>query len=299
MRYTDLEIDLLRAFVAVAETGSFTSAAQIVGRSQSAVSQKITRLEEVLEQRVFDRTSRSLKLTSGGEALFVTARKMIEFNDSAMKQIRQPMKAIKLRLGISEDFVPHQLPELLAKFNHLYPLVDLDLTTGLSCNLIDAYDAGELDTIIAKKYGTAERGRVIWRDQLVWAAATNYEPPQDRPMRLVMLKPPCTYRELMIKTLDGVRREWIASCTASSLMGVQAAVAGGLGISILGKSFVRDDMRIIQMPSGWPPLPMIEITVIGEKAEHADLVQALTAFLGESLASVDALNSSKADLTLT
>jgi DNA-binding transcriptional LysR family regulator len=299
MRYTDLEIDLLRAFVAVAETGSFTSAAQIVGRSQSAVSQKITRLEDLLEQRVFDRTSRSLQLTRCGEDLFVAARKMIEFNDSVMKQIRQPMKAVKLRLGISEDFVPHQLPELLAKFNRLYPLVDLDLTTGLSCNLIDAYDAGELDTIIAKKPGTAERGRVIWRDQLVWAAAKHYEPPESGPMRLVMLKPPCTYRELMIKTLDALRREWVVSCTASSLMGVQAAVAGGLGISILGKSFIRDDMRAAKMPAGWPPLPMIEITVIGERPEQADLVQALTSFLGESLATDDALRVKILDLSMT
>jgi len=297
MRYTDLEIDLLRAFVAVAETGSFTSAALIVGRSQSAVSQKITRLEELLEQRVFDRTSRSLQLTASGEALFVAARKMIEFNDDVMKQIRQPTKAIKLRLGISEDFVPHQLPELLAKFNRLYPLVDLDLTTGLSCDLIDAYDAGKLDTIIAKKYGTAERGRVIWRDQLIWVAAAHYELPEQGPMRLVMLKPPCTYRELMIKTLDALRKDWIASCTASSLMGVQAAVAGGLGISILGKSFVRDDMRAIQMPAGWPPLPMIEITVIGEKPEHADPVHALTAFLAESLASVDASRNEQASVS--
>ena len=295
MRYTDLEIDLLRAFVAVAETGSFTSAAQIVGRSQSAVSQKITRLEDLLEQRVFDRTSRSLKLTDSGEALFVAARKMIEFNDSVMLQIRQPARAIKLRLGISEDFVPHQLPELLANFNRQYPLVDLDLTTGLSCNLINAYDSGELDTIIAKKYGTAERGRVIWRDQLVWASAANYMPPEGAPMRLVMLKPPCTYRELMIKSLDAVRKDWVASCTASSLMGVQAAVAGGLGISILGKSFVRSDMRILPVPAGWSPLPMIEITVIGEKPEHAELIQALTVFLTERLAFLDASDGLKAD----
>jgi DNA-binding transcriptional LysR family regulator len=203
-----------------------------------------------------------------------------------------------LRLGISEDFIPHQLPELLAKFNRFYPFVDLDLTTGLSCDLINAYDAGKLDTIIAKKTGTAERGRVIRRDQLVWAAAANYKSDEHAPMRLIMLKPPCTYRELMIKTLDGVRREWVTSCTASSLMGVQAAVAGGLGISILGKSFVRGDMRMMQMPHGWPPLPKIEITVIGEKPEHADPVQALTAFLAESLASVDASHEEKVDAAL-
>jgi DNA-binding transcriptional LysR family regulator len=284
MRYSDLEIDLLRAFVAVAETGSFTNAAQIVGRSQSAVSQKIGRLEDLLEQRIFDRTSRSLSLTRSGEHLFVAARKMIEFNDSVMKQIREPLKVVKLRLGISEDFIPGQLPALLARFNRLYPMVDLDLMTGLSCDLRAAYDAGRLDTVIAKKGGGPQRGRVIWRDQLVWLAGSRYELDATRPINLVMLRPPCAYRELMISCLDSVRREWVASCTASSLMGVQAAVAGGLGISILGKSFVRNDMQVVQMPADWPPLPMTEVVIIGEKPEFAELVQALIAFLTESVA---------------
>jgi len=282
MRCSDLEIDLLRAFVAVAETGSFTSAAQIVGRSQSAVSQKINRLEELVETRVFDRNSRSLRLTQSGEALFAAARKMIEFNDSVMKQIRSPMEGLKLRLGISEDFIPGQLPALLARFNRLYPMVDLDLMTGLSCDILAAYDAGRLDTVIAKKSGAAPRGRVIWRDQLVWLADSTYEVDLTRPINLVMLRPPCTYRELMISTLDSVRREWVASCTTSSLMGVQAAVAGGLGVSVLGKSFVKSDMRVLDMPGDWPALPSTEVVIIGEKPEFADLVQALVAFLTEN-----------------
>ena len=103
MRYLTSRSICFGAFVAVAETGSFTSAAQIVGRSQSAVSQ-ISRLEDLLEQRVFDRTSRSLSLTKSGEHLFAAARKMIEFNDAVMKQIREPLKVMKLRLGISEDY---------------------------------------------------------------------------------------------------------------------------------------------------------------------------------------------------
>ncbi|MES2255404.1 MAG: LysR substrate-binding domain-containing protein [Pseudomonadota bacterium] len=282
MRYSDLEIDLLRAFVAVAETGSFTGAAQIVGRSQSAVSQKIGRLEELVEARVFDRTSRSLSLTQHGEHLFAAARKMIEFNDSVMKQIRAPMGVLKLRLGISEDFIPGQLPALLARFNRLYPMVDLDLMTGLSCDILAAYDSGRLDTVIAKKSGSAPRGRVIWRDQLVWLASADYEVDMGRPINLVMLRPPCTYRELMISTLDAVRQEWVAACTASSLMGVQAAVGGGLGISILGRSFVKNDMRVLDMPEDWPDLPSTEVVIIGEKPEFADLVQALVMFLTEN-----------------
>jgi DNA-binding transcriptional LysR family regulator len=283
MRYPDLELDLLRAFVAVAESGSFTAAAEVVGRSQSAVSQKVLRLEEILQRRVFERTSRSLSLTHEGEQLLVAARRMLEFNDGIMRQMREPLRAGRLRLGVSEDFIPSELPKLLARFSRLHPGVRIDLMTGLSCDLLAAHDAGELDAVIAKKDGAAQRGRVVWREPLVWMAAADYQVDSSRPARLVMLRPPCTYRDIMITALDTVRREWVATCTASSLQGVQAAVAGGLGVTVLGRSFVREGMQVLQAPQHWPDLPMTEITVIGEEGEAADLVRPLVGFLVESL----------------
>ena len=291
MRYPALEIDLLRAFVAVAESGGFTAAAEVVGRSQSAVSQKVLRLEEIVQRRVFDRTSRSLSLTRDGEQMLVVARRMLELNDTVMHGLLQPPAVGSLRLGISEDFVPSQLPKLLTRFSRLYPGVHLDLMTGLSCDLLAAYDSERLDAVIAKKDGTAQRGRVIWREPLVWMAAADYQLDVARPARLVMLRPPCTYRELMIAALDSVRREWTAVCTASSLMGIQAAVAGGLGVTVLGRSFVQEGMRILTAPEQWPILPMTEITVIGEETAEASLVQPLVTFLTESLAGAGALTA--------
>lgn len=284
MRLPDLEIDLLRAFVAVAETGSFTAAADVVGRSQSAISQKVSRLEEITERRVFDRTSRSLSLTQDGEHLLVVARRMLELNDEAMRDFRLPVTSGNLRLGISEDFIPSELPKLLSRFSKNYPSLHIDLMTGLSCDLFAAYDEGRLDAVIAKKEKNVQRGRVIWREPLVWMASKDYQLDFSRPARLVMLVAPCTYREIMIEALDGVRREWHAVCTASSLMGVQAAVAGGLGVTVLGRSFVQDDMQILRAPEHWPALPMTEIIVIGEEDKSADLVRPFVSFLTESLA---------------
>ncbi len=289
MRYPDLEIDLLRAFVAVVETGSFTAAAEVVGRSQSAISQKVLRLEEILERRVFNRTSRSLSLTLDGERLLAAARRLLEFNDSLLRELREPAATGTLRLGISEDFIPSQLPKLLARFGRIYPNVHLELMTGLSCQLLAAYDDGRLDAVIAKKDGSAQRGRVIWREPLVWMAAAEYEFDPAQPVRLVLLPPPCTYRELMISTLDGMRRDWVAACTASSLMGIQAAVAGGLGVTVLGRSFVQPHMQVLRAPEHWPVLPMTEIVVLGEDSEAAPLVRPLVNFLTESLAGSDAL----------
>ncbi len=283
MRYPDLEIDLLRTFVAVAETGGFTAAAQVVGRSQSAVSQKVLRLEDLIGRRLFDRTSRSLNLTRDGEQLLVAARRMLELNDIAVRTMLEPPTAGSLRLGVSEDFVPRQLPGMLARFRRLYPGVHLELMTGLSCDLLAAYDAGSLDAVIAKKDGAAQRGRVIWREPLVWIAAAEYEPDFSAPAPLVLLQPPCTYRDVMLRALDAVRRDWFAVCTASSLMGIQAAVAGGLGVTVLGRSFARDGLQILHAPEHWPALPMTEIVIIGEDSASADLVRPLVSFLTESL----------------
>lgn len=283
MQFPDLEVDLLRAFVAVAETGSFTAAAEVVGRSQSAVSQKILRLEELVDRRVFNRTSRSLRLTREGERLLVSARRLLELNDAIVRELREPQAKGTLRLGISEDFIPAQLPGLLARFSRAYPGVHVDVTTGLSCDLLHAYDNGSIDAVIAKKDGTARRGRVIWREPLVWIAAADYQLDFSRPARLVMLRSPCTYRELMISSLDAVRREWGAACTASSLMGVQAAVAGGLGVTVLGRSFVQEGMQILTAPEHWPSLPMTEVVILGEDSNAAELVRPLLTFLTESL----------------
>jgi DNA-binding transcriptional LysR family regulator len=289
MRYPDLEIELLRAFVAVAESGGFTAASGVVGRSQSAVSQKVSRLEELVGCKLFERTSRSLRLTRDGERLLVTARQMLELNDLTVRTMREPATVGTLRLGISEDFIPRQLAALLARFRRLYPEVQLELMTGLSCDLLDVYDASGLDVVIAKKDGAAQRGRVIWREPLVWLAAADYQPDFSKPTELVLLKPPCTYRELMARTLDSVRQPWIASCTARSLMGVQAAAAGGLGMTILGRSFVRDGLQVVPTPESWPALPMTEIVLLGEETAEADLVRPLVSFLTETLAGTGAL----------
>ena len=283
MRAPDLEIDLLRAFVAVSEAGSFTTAAEVVGRSQSAVSQKIIRLEEALGRRLFNRTSRSLTLTRDGERLLVAARRMLEINDVSVREIMGPPAIGRLRLGIAEDFVPHQLPAMLARFRRLYPDLQLELSTGLSPDLFQCFDAGQVDIVIATKEEAAPRGRVIWREPLIWMAAASYEPDLTQPVQLVLLPPPCIFRELMLRTLDGVRHPWVAACTASSLMGVQAAVAGGLGMTVLGRSFLQDGMQILPMPDSWPPLPMREIVVVGEETADAPLVHPLLAFLTDSL----------------
>ncbi|MCD9105021.1 LysR substrate-binding domain-containing protein [Bradyrhizobium japonicum] len=282
MHMRDLELDLLRAFVAVADAGSFTAAADTVGRSQSAVSQKIRRLEDLIGHPIFDRNSRSLALTGAGGQLLIGARRLLDLNDDVIRSLHVPETTGRLRVGICEDFVPLQLSRLLARFLRLHPGVQLDVNTSLTHSLLREFEAGNLDLVIATRE-LKERGRVIWREPMVWFAASDFRLDPEQPVPLVLLQPPCSYRELMFTTLDAARQAWVTACTVSSLTGVQAAVAGGLGITLLGRSFIQDGMQIIDAPKHWPPLPMTEIIVLGEDTAEKSLARPLLEFLVEGM----------------
>lgn len=280
----DLDPDLLRAFLAVAETGGFTAAAEIVGRTQSAVSQKILRLEDVLGTRVFERSSRSLALTADGERLLAPARRLIALNDETLRQFRAPRAIGRIRLGVADDFIPHQLPGLLARFGRHYPGIHVELRTGMSCDLSDAMARGEMDLAIVQRGKSGDRGRILWREPLAWIGPAGFDRDTVDPLPLVALPAPCAYRTLAETALRDMGRESTIACTASSLMGIQAAVRGGLGISLLGRSFVGDGIDVLSPDDGWPPLPEIEIVLLGEDRIEADLARPLVAFLSETLA---------------
>lgn len=280
----DLEINLLRAFVAVADSGSFTAAARVVTRSQSAVSQKVLRIEEIIGRRVFDRNSRTLALTVDGERLLVSARDILAAHDRLLRAFDDTALAGRLRLGISEDFLPGRLAQLLARFARLYPGVEIALTTGLSCNLIDGYRDGQFDAVIARTDPALSGGRVIWREAVQWMARAGQLPETARPAPLVMLPQPCSYRDVMIATLTAAGRDWDIACTASNLPGVQAAVSGGLGIAAMGASFLQDDMQVLRDTGLWPALPPLEISFVGEAERGSELSAALVSFLTDSIA---------------
>src|SRR5260370_31291670 len=127
MHSANLDIDLLRSFAAVADTGSFTAAAELVARTQSAVSVQVKRLEEIVGRRVFERTSRSLALTPAFETLLGYARRILDLNDESVRRIAEPPVAGEIRLGITEYFVPNELPAILAPFAATYPDVHLQV----------------------------------------------------------------------------------------------------------------------------------------------------------------------------
>lgn len=277
----DIDIDLLRALLAVAETGGFTAAAERLNRTQSAVSQKIARLEEQLGWKAFDRNSRGLRLTPRGEALLDRARKLLVQYEHFIDEVQETSTSGTLRLGVSENLTVTRLPDLLARLNKTYPQLRIELSTGISVDLLRDLDAGQLDVVVAKQRGgeNSRHGRVAWREPMVWVAATSYRENDSVDARLVMMREPCAYREAAMAALDAAGRPWSVACTVGNLSGVEAAVLGGLGVAPQARSFARAGMKILRTSKRWPALPESEVAVFGRSGEQTALVETLVEML--------------------
>ncbi|MCQ9156478.1 LysR family transcriptional regulator, partial [Acidomonas methanolica] len=172
-----MELDELRAFLAVAEQGGFTAAADRIGRTQSAVSLKIRKLENTLGKTLFVRNAHRTALTPAGELLVGYARRLVRESDAALAHLRAPDTTGAIRLGIGELFVPEHLPRILTRFRRAHPAVRLEVQVGLSADLLRELRAGTLDLVVANREGDGRGGRVIWTEPLRWIASDDFDFP--------------------------------------------------------------------------------------------------------------------------
>ena len=282
MRTANLDIDLLRSFAAVADSGSFTAAAELVARTQSAVSVQIKRLEEILGRRVFERTSRSLALTGAGETLLGYARRILELNDESVRRIAEPPVAGVIRLGITEYFVPTELPRILARFAAAYPGVQLEVRMGISSELRDAMSAGALDAAILR-LAPRERPKAIWSEPLVWVAREGGAPARGEAVPLALLPAPCWLREHALDSMKRLKRQWQLAFTGSSMASVRAAVSAGLGVSILPLSSVLPGMEVLPRGRDYPAPGRLDVGVVRGPKAPKDIVDALERVIRQTL----------------
>lgn len=283
MRTIDLETDLLRCFVAVADRGGFTAAAEAIGRTQSAVSLKIRKLEETLGLRVFERTSRSLSLTSDGEVLLGYARRLLDLNDEAVQRLVGPDASGTLRLGVADYIAPRSLPLLLSRFSRHFPRIHVEVRTGLGMDLIPMLNRGELDLVICGREPGMSLGRLLYREPLVWVSGEGATLPKGPAVPMAALPFHCSHRRAAADVLAraGLRQEIVY--TSSSVAGVQAAVVAGLGIGVLPQSAVLPGMRLLTAEEGFPDLPEAEMAVVGEEKLTGTAGAAFVRFWEESL----------------
>ncbi len=228
----NLDTLLLKSFAAIAETGSFSRAAEIVGRSQSAVSLQIKKLEEGLNCQLFDRSNRDIALTDKGEVFLGYARRMIELRWEAFSRLNEPEVRGEITFGVPEDFATHYLPDILASFAKHHRHVQLHVTCDLTLNLMKAFQKRDLDIILVKRDPESVKGGTkVWREPLVWVAAEYYQ--MKEPIPLVLSPQPCIYRARALGALDRMRKPWQIAYTSPSLAGTIAAVKAGLGVTVL------------------------------------------------------------------
>jgi DNA-binding transcriptional LysR family regulator len=284
MRIPDLDLDLLRCFVTVAERGGFTAAGQALGLTQSAVSLKVKRLEDLVQRRVFERTSRAIALTRDGETLLAYARRILALNDEAVRRLVAPPVAGRFRLGVADHFVPRNLAPLLARFARTWPEVRLEVEVGRSHELRAAQEKGALDLVLGKRRDGETEGRPIWTEAVVWVAAPDWQAPEGRPLPLAMLPPGCMLRDRALAALARAGMGFEVVYTSASLLGVAAAAQAGFALTVLGRGGLPPDLVEV---SGLPPLGTMEMCLFGDTAGQNPLAEPLMRFLRESLSGPD------------
>ncbi|XQA64751.1 LysR substrate-binding domain-containing protein [Xanthomonas sacchari] len=291
MRPTTFDLDALRSFVAGVELGSFAKAAERRGRSTSAISAQLKKLEEQAGQPVLRRQGRGLALTEAGEALLGYARRLLELNDEAVVALQDTALQGWVRLGLHEDFGEHMLPDVLGRFARAHPQVRIEARIARHQELLARVEAGQLDLALAWDAGAASAHRqaqAAW--PLRWIAAGDRSAPHvadwsgAAPLPLVMLEAPCLLRTAATTALDRAGIPWRIAFTSASLGGVWAAVRAGLGITLRTPAGVPAGLALLPPGAGGlPALPALGLSLHRAAAVPPPAVARLAEILQQRL----------------
>ncbi len=252
---------LLQSFVAVVESGSFTRAGERVNLTQSTVSQQVRRLEEQLGCALLDRGGRYVTTTPEGERLLGYARRIQMLMGEAVEQVRQSAGQGEIRLGVPEDFAAQALTPMLAAFADAWPAVRLEVTSGMSHDLWRRFQDRELDLALVKQRVGHAAGVASWPEPLCWIDSRARPAAARDPVPLVAFPSGGLYRDEMTHALEVSGRRWRIGFVSASLASISAAVADGLGISLLPRRLAQPDHRVLDAEPWLPAVPDVELTL--------------------------------------
>lgn len=276
----NLPSDLLRTFVTVAELGGVTSAGEVLGRSQPAVSLQIKRLEELVNMPLFLRQNRRLELTESGRRLFDYARQILALNDEAVASLIQPKVSGRVHLGIPDEFAASFLPDILRRFAQSHPEVEVQVTCDLSVNLLNRMQSQEFDMVLAlHKQVAPETAACAWTEELVWMGATACTAQHKTPLPLIVATEGCVYRSRIIRTLDSQAKPWRIAYTSPNFSGILAGVLAGIGITAVARSTVAEGMRILGSAERLPRLASVEMGLHYERGHISAAAYRLAEFI--------------------
>lgn len=278
-----LDLDQLRTFVAIVETGSFTKASEVVFKTQSAVSMQIRRLEERIGKPIFARDGRASKLTEEGERLLGYARRMVRLNDETVAAFDDTELSGGVSLGIPDDYADRFLPEVLARFTRSNPRVEVSVICEQSTELVAKARTGDIDLAIVTHCGEANVD-VIRQEPLLWVASNQHGTEDQDVLPLALFKGPCLWRNAAIDALTAAGRKYRVLYQSANSTAISAAVTAGLAITVLAESALRPGMRVLSEAEGFPRLPTCEIGVVRSWNRPASpIVDALAEHIVSSL----------------
>nr|QDP22515.1 LysR family transcriptional regulator [Bradyrhizobium cosmicum] len=258
-----LDLELLRSFVSVVEAGGFTRAGERVHRTQSTVSQQIKRLEEDVGQVLLHRDGKDVRPTEAGERLLSYARRLLTLAEEARDVLREPDSEGAVRLGIPEDFAAYRLAKLLGAFSRSHPGLRLDVRADQSKNLSRDLDRGELDLALFKREAGAKGAIAVWPEKVHWVTSKSHRVDVNASsVPLIGFPLGCLYRAGAIHALESAGRAWHMSYSSSSLAGIQAAVAAGMGLSILSEMSIQSEHRVLTAKDGFAPINRTEVALM-------------------------------------
>jgi len=270
-KFTNLQTDLLRTFVTVADLRNYTETGNILGRTQPAISLQIKRLEDVAGSKLIVLKGKQVELTPDGQTLLSYAREMLRLNDRAVANLQQAAFLGTLRIGLPVDYSIEFFQSIIAKFSRENPAVSLDIRCDFSNELISALHVDDLDmTIAITDAMPAPHVSIYWSERPVWACARDHRIDPDQPLKIVAHPQGCPYRKRMIDTLNSEGRDWRVSFESLGVSALQKAVLHSMGVTALTKKTLLPGMRILTPSDGFPQLSNIHVGLFYKHVKMSD-----------------------------
>lgn len=281
----NLDMDVLRTFVTGVSLGSFAKAADRLGRSPSAISLQLRKLEEQAGQTLFQKQGRGLALTEAGDILIGYARRILDLNDEA-RSAMTGLSAMQgwVRIGLPQDFAETWFPGLLGRFARAHPKVRVEARVDRGSALAEAVQRGDLDLALTwGRMGDAQ-ARIVATRPVVWIGPEGFKLDASEPLPLIAFDSPCAFRSAGVEALDNSNIEWRHAFASPSLGGLWAAVTAGLGVTLRTTEGVPPHLRVLEpSTSGLPALGHIELALHRPDTGQSPAVAQLQALLIEAV----------------
>lgn len=295
-KFTNLQTDLLRTFVTVADLRNYTETGNILGRTQPAISLQIRRLEDVAGSKLIELKGKQVELTPDGQTLLSYAREILRLNDRAVANLQQAAFLGTLRIGLPVDYSIEFFQSIIARFSRENPAVLFDIRCDFSNELLSALNVDDLDLAIAiTDTMPAPHVSIYWSERPVWACSRDHQIDPTKPLKIIAHPDGCFYRKRMIDSLNSEGRDWRVSFESLGVSALQKAVMDGMGVTALTKKTLMPGMRVLTPSDGFPQLSNIHIGLFYKHIKMSDAALKLIEQITEEVSTFRLPTRARAD----